>query len=222
MRKLEIGIVYEDESLLIVHKPPGLATESASVVRPDMVSYLKNTKGLSYVGLCHRLDQPVEGLLAVAKTQKAAADISRQLQSGELEKRYLALAFDERSVFRDEFVLTDYLYKNPKTRMSEVVEQGFQGAGKAILKGRVLEHRQERILLCRIEIETGRFHQIRAQMSHAAMPLLGDLKYASPESGKMSKKLALRNVCLCADSLSLLHPVSKERLQFQIRVPWAE
>ena len=229
MRELEIGIVYEDKSLLIVHKPAGLATESASVTQPDLLSELKNKKALPYVGLIHRLDQPVEGLLAVAKTKKAAAGLSSQLQTGKLKKSYLALALDERDLsgqaegtgLEDKFELTDYLIKNPRTRRVQIADRSHKEAKKAILRGQILEHRQQSILLCRIEIETGRFHQIRAQMSHAGMPLLGDGKYGSDRASAVCRKLAIHSLCLCADRLELLHPVSGKRLEFTLRPSWA-
>ncbi|MCR5417555.1 MAG: RluA family pseudouridine synthase [Lachnospiraceae bacterium] len=241
-------IVYEDRELLVLHKPAGLAVESASVTTPDVVSMLKSYLKTTYVGLVHRLDQPVEGLFVVAKTKDAAADLTRQLGSGALHKSYQVLAHDERddgisdrknALPEDgeadyDFVLRDYLYRDPNTRKAVIVDKLgalLKGASKnkrkeepksAVLKGKILEKREGNILLCRIEIETGRFHQIRAQMSHAKMPLLGDRKYASESCLMLTNELGISRLALCADRLSFIHPKSGEQMEFSISPFWEQ
>ena len=222
---MQLEILYEDEDLAVIRKPAALATESARVTQPDVVSELTK-RWASYVGLVHRLDQPVEGLLAVARTPGTARILSGQLKNGELKKSYLALAADERetedkSIFgEDGFQLTDYLYKNPKTKRAEVTKADVAGAKRAVLKGKILKQPQEGILLCRIEIGTGRFHQIRCQMSHAGMPLLGDYKYGTESSQLLTQKEGLKNLCLCADRLSFRHPKTGDSMHFEIEPLW--
>ena len=221
-------IVYEDRELLVLHKPAGLAVESASVTAPDVVSMLKSYLKTTYVGLVHRLDQPVEGLFVVAKTKAAAADLTRQLSSGGLVKSYQVLVHDETEggFAENEFELRDYILKNGATKKAEIVSSDTRDAkgkkaGLAVLRGEVIERRDQKVLCCRIEIETGRFHQIRVQMSHAKLPLLGDRKYGSESCLMLTNELGIRQLALCADRLSFIHPKSGEQMEFSILPFWA-
>ena len=214
---MKTRIIYQDDAVVVAYKPAGLATQTARVGQADMVSELKNANRGGYLGVVHRLDQPVEGLLVFAKNAKAAAQLSRQLGEGSLNKQYFAAICGKPSVKEGELV--DFMVKG-KDNLARIVENevgsapetgksGVQEADvkKAVLQYRILEDAAtpETISLADIHIETGRFHQIRCQMAHAGMPLLGDAKYGNEASSELSRKLAIRNVALCAYKLVFKH-----------------
>lgn len=214
-------IVYEDKELLVVRKPAGLATQTARVGQADAASELKNYLRNPYLGVIHRLDQPVEGLLVFAKTKKAAAVMSEQLGEGTLNKQYYAVICGKPA--KEQGELVDYLYKDiQKTGLAIVIEEQelsrHPDAKKAVLQYRLLQYAPEAdISLMEIHIDTGRFHQIRAQMSHAGMALAGDIKYGDTTLQKRGEKLGICNVALCAYRLDFQHPVKKTPLHFQIK-----
>lgn len=236
-------IIYEDNYIIVAHKPAGLATQTAKVGQADMVSELKNylagtsakdastskTKQI-YLGVIHRLDQPVEGLLIFAKEKKAAAALTSQLGQGTLNKQYYAVVCGQPASESGELV--DYLSKedgrayvdktaNAKRAVLqyEMLEQISANATRAHTTSAqsIEEPAGHFISLVDIHIDTGRFHQIRVQMAHAGMPLLGDTKYGSEESTAMSKVLGVRNVALCAYQLDFEHPVTKKKISFQTK-----
>ena len=136
-------ILYEDKDILVCHKPAGLAVQNARVGSMDMESLLKNYIAqkvpgkMPYLGIIHRLDQPVEGVLVFALNPKAAADLSRQMTAGKIKKTYLAVT--EGTVKVKSAKLVDWLKKDGRTNSSAVVEGGTSGAKKAILSYEVLE-----------------------------------------------------------------------------------
>lgn len=221
-------ILYEDKDILVCYKPAGIATQAGGFAQMDVVSELKNylaraSKGEPFVGLVQRLDQPVEGVLVFGKHQKATANLSKQLTDKTLKKEYLAAVFVEdgkESVIGNDMdqdqvhnpiTLTDYLIKNPKTNMSEVATANNKQAKKAELTYTILQ--QEKIeggtiLYIKIDLHTGRHHQIRVQMSHAGMPLLGDQKYGTETSKKVSAVLSVKDVALCARGVNFVHPTN--------------
>lgn len=210
-------IVYEDEVLLVVHKPVGIATETARVGQADLVSELKNyrkKKGEdTYVGVVHRLDQPVEGLLVFAKDGETAKKLSDELRNGTLVKKYAALVAGVPRTPEGE--LTDYLLKDGRTNLSKVVPKEEKDAKKAALRWRLLRH-NDAVSLLEIELYTGRHHQIRVQMAHAGFPLLGDFKYGSASSKALSKETAVNSTALLAYELQFTHPVNNERVKFSL------
>ena len=198
----DMNIQYEDKELLVVYKPAGLATQSARVTSPDLVSSVtRHLKGAP-VYVVHRLDQPVEGLLVLAKTKQAAAGLSKQLQAGTLNKQYYALVYRGAEELPKEEILADYLWKNPQTQKAEIVAQASGKGKQAKLHYRVMTGKDD-IALLDVRIETGRFHQIRAQLAHAGFPILGDQKYGTQTSMERSEELGIKNVSLFA--LSLIH-----------------
>jgi 23S rRNA pseudouridine1911/1915/1917 synthase len=216
-------IVYEDADLIIAHKPPGLATETARIGQPDLVSKLKNyrsNKGEEpYIGVVHRLDQPVEGLLAFAKTPKAAANLTAQLRKGTLKKSYTAIV-DGHLPVGEEHELTDYLLKDSRTNLSKVVAKGTKNAKEAKLLYKCIENKNIDGLeysVVQIEIFTGRHHQIRVQMSNAGNPLLGDNKYGNPHSKELSERLNINTTALLADKITLINPSGNNRMYFQTK-----
>lgn len=222
-------ILYEDESVLIAYKPAGLATQSAGVGQADAVSELKNYLAKAskragktaaggaarqpYLGVVHRLDQPVEGLLAFAKTQGAAAALTKELQRGTLNKTYQALVAGRPGASEGD--LKDMLWKDGSTvRVVTGREGEYPDAKEARLHYRVLASDAEKSLL-EVRIETGRFHQIRAQLAHAGMPILGDRKYGSASSEGLA--VGLRGLALCARTLELIHPVTKKKMHWELK-----
>lgn len=219
-------IQYEDEAILVIHKPAGIATETARIGQADVVSELKNylkRKGEgTYLGMIHRLDQPVEGLLVFAKTQEAARALTKQLEDGTLKKSYAALIPKLSDENKIQGSLEDYLLKDGKTNLSKVVSADTKGAKKARLSWKLVCNAEvEGICFSLVEVEifTGRHHQIRVQMSHAGMPLLGDCKYGNEFSQELSKRLGIRQTALLANRLRLIHPVTKKQIQFTIPYP---
>ncbi|MCD8326930.1 MAG: RluA family pseudouridine synthase [Lachnospiraceae bacterium] len=234
---MQTQIIYEDEQLFVIYKPAGLATESARVDQTDVLhelrSYLHHSAGLCWLGLVHRLDQPVEGLLAVAKDEKTASVLSSQLRTGQMKKTYHAVLYLPQGYGPGpgrEIKLTDDIIKKGST--AEVVtslkpgnapealkrkEAGrkFSEARKAVLTYRILERRED-TALAEISLETGRFHQIRCQMASHGMPLLGDPKYGTPESMDISRAMGVKNVALCADSLKFVHPGTGREMKVTI------
>lgn len=235
---MQTSIQYEDKDILVVYKPAGLATQTAKVGQKDVVSELKNYLKGGYVGVVHRLDQPVEGLLVFAKNKASAAALTAQLSKGTLHKHYYAVICGQPA--ETEAELVDYLTKTSDNRAQVSVPGG--DAKKAVLHYKILESvkvnkadgennfpndmtplseesvsRDARISLTDVVIQTGRFHQIRVQLSHAGFPLLGDQKYGTVFSGQLGKELNVRNVALCACELTLEHPVTHKKLNFQVK-----
>ena len=209
-------ILFEDAHIIVARKPAGLATQSSKVGQPDMVSELKGyladkeAQNSPYLGIVHRLDQPVEGLLVFAKNSRAAAQLTGQLSRGTLNKYYLAVLCGKPR--QEEDCLVDYLYKTKDNR-GQVVEETYPGAKRAQLRYRVLETltMQTELTLARIQLQTGRFHQIRVQMAHAGLPLLGDFKYGDESVAQLSRSMGVAEVGLCACFLEFVHPVTKKR-----------
>lgn len=213
---MKAKIVYEDEEILVCHKPAGLATQTSRVGQQDLVSEIKNYLGTNpYLGLIHRLDQPVEGLLVFAKTASAAKELSRQLTDSILNKQYLAIVLGKG--FSKETTLENYLIKDNKTNTSRVAGEKEKGAKQAKLLAKTLFYNEEKqISKIEVTLFTGRHHQIRVQLANAELPLLGDSKYGTEASIARSKELGVRNVALCANHLTFLHPKTKKAMDFQI------
>ncbi|MDE7201213.1 MAG: RluA family pseudouridine synthase [Lachnospiraceae bacterium] len=210
-------IVYEDNVLLVVHKPAGIATETARVGQADLVSELKNyrkRKGEdTYIGVVHRLDQPVEGLLVFAKDGGTAKKLGDELLRGILTKKYVALVAGVPQT--PEGDLTDYLLKDGRTNLSKVVPKETKGAKEASLHWRVLQH-NDVVSLLEIELYTGRHHQIRVQMAHAGYPLLGDFKYGSAASKDLSRDSAVNSTALLAYEIRLTNPGTGKEMNFSL------
>ena len=215
-------ILYEDKHIIVAAKPSGLATQSSKIGQPDMVSELKKHLARQapgkapYLGVVHRLDQPVEGLLVFAKDSKTAAALTKQLSAGSLYKTYYAVLCGQPD--RQEDCLVDYLIKT-QDNAARVVEESHPDGKKAVLRYQVLQTTDTpcALALAEIHIETGRFHQIRVQMSHAGYPLLGDVKYGTEETVSISRSLGISAVGLCACSLEFMYPATKEKMHFEVK-----
>lgn len=214
-----IKILYEDADILVCVKPAGTASETRKSGEQDMVSLLRNYRHgrgeEPYAGLVHRLDQPVEGILVFGKHARSTSALSRQLARGGFSKIYLAVT--EKAMPQQEGRLVDFLKKDSRSNTSFVAAQGEAQAKKAELLYQVLETqaRQERVQnLVRIELLTGRHHQIRVQMAHLGTPLAGDLKYGRKETASRGTQAA--GPALCACELEFLHPASRKKMKFHI------
>lgn len=227
---MEYRILYEDEALLVVYKPAGLAVQNASVGVKDLESLLKKhlsgaSKGTPYLGIVHRLDQPVEGILAFGKTKEAAAKLARDLSKKELKKEYLCLALlPEKECPSPEGKLVNFLKK--EGNLARVLSKKEEGGKRSALFFECMREfpseSGEGFGLFRICLQTGRFHQIRAQMAYAGMPLLGDLKYGNEVSKRIGRELGLKCLALCADRLVLRHPKTGKKLSFETKPAFFE
>ncbi len=208
MKKYEI--LYRDEDLCVIHKRAGLAVQSARASVPDLMSMLRNeflAEGIRnpYLGLVNRLDQPVEGILLIALNEKAAADLSRQVADHiHMEKWYQALVCGKPS--EKSGTLVDYLLKDGRTNISRVVPEGTKGSKRSELKYEVLESWEDKSLL-KIRLLTGRHHQIRVQLAHAGIPIVGDAKYGT----------AGGQLCLCSFKTAFRHPRTGKRMEFEVK-----
>lgn len=213
MRILDIKpyIQYEDKDIFVCYKPAGLAVQSARMGQMDLESLLKNYEAsknpgqMPFVGVVHRLDQPVEGLLVFGKNKKATAKLNQNLAKEGLGKKYLAVVH---GIVTGKGRLEDYLKKDARQNASFVVEKGTTQSKKAVLSYEALRTK-DLMTLVEIEIDTGRHHQIRVQMSHAGMPLAGDRKYG--------KEDGVEHVALCAHKIAFPHPVTGKKMEFEIR-----
>ena len=207
-------VVYEDNHLLIACKPPNMPTQGDPTGDPDLLSVMKDylkekhgKPGEAYLGLVHRLDRPVGGLVALAKTSKAAARLSEQVRTKTMDRQYLTVVRGETP---EEGELTDWLLKYAGTNTVHVVLAGRRGAKEAQLSFRQLATREGMSLLL-VKLYTGRSHQIRVQLTHAGFPLWGDGRYGGGKPGQQ--------IALWGAFLSLTHPTKKTRLHFSTLPP---
>lgn len=220
-------ILYEDKDIIICHKMAGLPVQTGKIGAVDLVSELKNylmksqapkTIREPYLGVVHRLDQPVEGVILFAKNQKAAGAFSKQLTTGIMNKCYYAVAAGVPGGEAKQGVLTDYLMKDSKTNSSFVTtkDKGKESKLEYTLMKEVTEG-DKTYALYDIHLLTGRHHQIRVQMANAKKPLLGDRKYGDDLSDALSTQLNVKNVALCAYKLEFTHPSSNKKMEFKIK-----
>ena len=215
---MALSIIDENKDYIVVHKPAGLATQTARLGEKDLVSEVRNHLFLagdknSSVSVINRLDQPVEGLVLIAKNEKAAAILSRQLTENKIEKYYTATVYGH--LQEKEGTLEDYLVKDGRTNLSRVSSKNDKQAKKAVLEYKVTES-DEMTDTVQIHLITGRHHQIRVQFSNAGFPLLGDRKYGSSASMEYSNQKGVRTVSLKAYKLSFMDTLSKERKTYSI------
>lgn len=210
-----LDVLFEDEQLIVCKKAPGLPVQSARLGVVSAESLLRrhlSTQPGAALGIVQRLDQPVQGLIVFAKTPEAASKLSKQLQSGTLKKRYLAVcrlsgqgSDEEKERCGEWHTLTDYLLRDGRTNCSSVVASDEPGAKRAELSYCIDEY-QNGYALVRIRLKTGRHHQIRVQLAHAGMPIVGDRKYGAEGGG----------LCLCSYELAFHHPQTGKPMQFSL------
>ena len=217
---MRLRVIYEDNHLLAVAKPAGLATMGAAPGVSTLVdhakSYLKekyNKPGEVYLGVVSRLDSPVTGLVLFARTSKAAARLTDAFRTRRVEKLYLATVAGEPEA--EQAVLRHWLRKDERRRRMHATHEGAEGAKQAELSYQVLLRRDGGALLA-VRPVTGRKHQIRVQLAKEGLPLVGDEKYDGPASSEPG-------VALHSWRLELEHPVRREPLELEAVPPggWA-
>ena len=213
MEKLpKINIIYEDNHLLVVEKPINIPVCKDESNDLDLLSILKqylkekyDKKGNVYLGLVHRLDRPVGGIIVFAKTSKAASRLSNQIREHKITKTYYAVVENK---IDNEGTLKDYLIKDNKTNITKTTTK--DKGKEAILTYKKIKT-IDNLSLIKINLETGRPHQIRVQFSSRNNPLYGDKKY--------NNKVNNDSIALFAKQLSFYHPVTKELLSFELDLP---
>ena len=213
VNKTNLNVIYEDNHIIVVVKPVNIPSQGDKTGDTDMLTIIKqylkekyNKPGNVYLGLVHRLDRPVGGVMVFAKTSKAAARLSEQVREKTFRKKYLVIANGKFE--NDNGVLEDYLLKNEKTNMSKVVPEGTKNSKYAKLEYRVLKYDSElNLSVLKINLHTGRHHQIRVQLSSRGHSIYGDQKYGGRGHGKQ--------ICLWAYELTIQHPITKEEMSFK-------
>ena len=208
---MKINILYEDNHLLVVEKPNNIPVQEDDSKDADLLSLLKdylkekyNKPGNVYLGLVHRLDRPVGGVMVFAKTSKAASRLSEEVRTNRMKKVYHAVV--ENTFKEKEGVLKDYLLKDKKTNTTRVVSKDTPDAKDAELSYKVLAQK-ENLALVEVTLKTGRSHQIRVQFSSRSHPLWGDQRYNR-------NARAGQQIALWAYQLTLIHPITKEEMTF--------
>ena len=217
----DLKILYEDNHIIVVVKKPGIPTQEDKTGDKDMLTIVKeyikvkyNKPGNVYLGLVHRLDRMVGGVMVFAKTSKAASRISEYIRQKNVKKRYLAVVNGTLPVSDQKVELRNYLVKNERLNMSRVVDSTTKGSKEAILEYKVLKnftYNGKDYSLVDIDLHTGRHHQIRLQFAHIGHPLYGDVKY-----GQKVNKVG-QNLALFSYYLSLFHPTKDEYLEFEFK-----
>ena len=225
-----LNILFEDQSIIVAEKPAGLESQATRKLEPDMVSEIRNyiqklsTDGRGktrepYVGVIHRLDKPVGGIMVYARTREAAASLSRQVREGRMDKYYLSIVCGKPVDNVGNFV--DYLLKDEKSNYSRVVDKGTEGSREARLEYRLLSSGEldgREVSLVEIHLLTGRHHQIRVQFASRGLPLLGDEKYGDGNlANRRPGRFRREPLALYAWRLEFDHPVTGERMKFERR-----
>ncbi len=216
----DIRIVFEDNHLLVVEKPYGVPVQADSSGDADLLNMLKqylveskNKSGNAYLGLVHRLDRPVGGVMVFAKTSKAAERLQEKMQNGDMEKRYFAVV-DGIPRFRTD-KLKCYLKKDRERNIVSVVPALSEGAKYAELDYKTLATSDNNSLL-QVTLVTGRSHQIRVQLANMGNPILGDVKYGRQQ------QTPYRYPALWAVQLRFDHPISGTPMTFRVFPPKTE
>ena len=208
-----LDILYEDNHVIVVKKEPNIPSQADKTEDIDMLTIIKkylkekyNKPGNVYLGLVHRLDRPVGGVMVFAKTSKAASRLSNQVREKIFKKKYLAVVDGKFETSNG--ILEDYLYKDERNNISKVVNKDKKNSKIAKLEYEVLTYNQVKDLsLVKINLYTGRHHQIRVQLAHAGHSIFGDQKYGTRGKGKQ--------IALWAYELTIQHPITKQELTFK-------
>lgn len=209
----KLNVIYEDNHIIVVEKPVNIPSQGDKTGDIDMLTIIKEylkekymKPGNVYLGLVHRLDRPVGGVMVFAKTSKAAARLSEEVRNKTFTKTYLVIVNGKMEAKNG--TLEDYLLKNEKKNISKVVKEGTKNSKYASLDYEVLKYNEEiNLSVLKINLHTGRHHQIRVQLSSRNHSIYGDQKYGGRGHGKQ--------ITLWAYSLKILHPITKEEMIFK-------
>ena len=210
-------VIYEDNHIIVVNKAASEIVQgdkTGDTPLSEMVKqYLKekyNKPGNVFIGVTHRLDRPVSGLVVFAKTSKALPRLNEMFRNGEVKKTYWAIV--KECPKETEGELVHYLVRNEKQNKSYAYDKEVKNSKKAVLHYKLIGHSQNYYLL-EVDLKTGRHHQIRCQLAKMGCPIKGDLKYGFPRSNPDG------SICLHARTVQFVHPVSKEMIQLTAPVP---
>lgn len=210
MEKLKV--LFEDNHVIVVEKPVNIPSQGDKTGDKDMLTIIKeyiknkyNKPGDVYLGLVHRLDRPTGGVMVFARTSKAASRLSEQVRDKKMHKQYLCIV--DGKMDKSTGTMRDYLLKNEKSNTSKVVKEGTKNSKEAILDYEVIKYNSEiDMSVVKVNLHTGRHHQIRVQFASRGHSLSGDQKYGTRGRGKQ--------LALWAFSLSFFHPITKEEMTF--------
>ncbi len=209
----DLKVLFEDNHIIVVEKSPNIPSQADKTEDIDMLSIVKQyikekyqKPGNVYLGLVHRLDRPVGGVMVFAKTSKSASRLSDQIRQKIFQKKYLAVV--DGKVMQEEGELKDYLYKDERHNISKVVNKDKKNAKLAKLNYKLIKYNEVKDLsLLEINLHTGRHHQIRVQLANFGHSIFGDQKYGKRGQGKQ--------IALWAYEISFEHPITKEVLTFK-------
>ena len=214
---IEQQILYEDNHLLIMNKNVGQLVQGDKTGDESLLDTIKNyikirdhKAGNVFLGLVHRIDRPTSGLVIYAKTSKALSRLTQMVKNREIKKTYWAVVPKE--IVPQSQRLVHYLKKNEKNNKAIIFTKPTDGAKESILTYQIIKMLDNYQLL-EVDLETGRHHQIRAQLSKIGIPIKGDLKYGSPRSN------ANGGISLHARKLEFIHPVTKESISITAPIP---
>ena len=210
---MKLKVIYEDNHIIVVEKIPNVPSQEDETGDISMMSLVKdyikekyNKPGNVYLGLVHRLDRPVGGVMIFAKTSKAASRLSNQVREKVFKKEYLAVV--DGKLEQEKGTLENYLYKDKKTNKSYVVSKDKKDSKFAKLDYEVIKYDKENnVSLLKINLYTGRHHQIRVQFANIGHSIYGDQRYGSKGKNKQ--------IALWAYRLTIEHPVRKEKMEFE-------
>lgn len=239
-------IIYEDDNIIVCVKSAGTATQSADLRSKDLVSLIKThlvrqarknkirLTGEPYVGLIHRLDQPVEGILVIAKDKESAANLSKQVTDNRIDKRYLAVV--EGIPNDDKIHLKKEVSKDGTIYIEDEIIKKSDGNARIVtglpadelktlgnpedkkiskLEYKIISSNNNRSLI-EVHLLTGRFHQIRATMAYLGCPIVGDTRYGAPPIPSDRAYLSPKAIALCSHKLSFKHPITGQTMSFSI------
>ena len=223
------NIIFEDKNVLVVEKPPMVPCQSDTTQDEDLMNILINdlkeknyNLGEPYLGLVHRLDRPVGGVMVFAKTKESNSNLSKQISERRFNKQYLTIVCGKPENISG--TLNDFLKKLVTINMSKVVSKDTKGAKEAVLEYQVINsvYSEEygELSLLKIVLKTGRHHQIRVQLSNAGWPIWGDNKY----NKTFVKKKEWTQISLWSYKIVFKHPIKKTHLSFTVlpqnEYPW--
>ena len=208
-----LNILYEDNHIIVVVKEPGIPSQADKTRDDDMLTIIKaylkekyNKPGNVYLGLVHRLDRSVGGVMVFAKTSKAASRLSEQVRNKQVNKNYIAVV--KGKMENSKGVMQDYLVKDERKNKSFVANKDTKNAKFSELEYEVLKYDEvTHMSLVKIDLKTGRHHQIRVQLSNFGHSIFGDQKYGTRGKGKQ--------IALWAYELEIEHPITKEKMKFE-------